>query len=68
MTCSLFLLFNRHLTRIQTGDAHTSLGVCNIIELPYDFEELWQQIPPDLPEIDNYPTPIKKYQLPASIS
>jgi len=61
MPNSLFLIFNHKLTEIQKKDAHRSLGVNRIIELPPDLEKLWQQIPPDVPEIDDYLAPIKEW-------
>lgn len=61
MPNSLFLIFNHRLTEIQIKDAHRSLGVNRIIELPPDLEKLWQQIPVDLLKIDDYLSPIKTW-------
>ncbi len=61
MSRSLFLIFNHQLTKIQEDDARSSLDVRLIINLPPDLEILWRQIPPDLPEIDDYLAPIKKW-------
>jgi hypothetical protein len=61
MACSLYLLFNHQLTAIQQADAHTSLGVQRIFDLPPDLQEFWRQIPPDLPELKDYLGPIKTW-------
>ena len=58
---SLFLLFNHRLTKFQENEACTSLGVGHIINLPAALEEIWCQIPPDLPEISGYLAPIKTW-------
>jgi len=60
MADSLYLLFNHQLTGIQQADAHTSLGVQRIIDLPPNLKEVWRRIPPDLPEINDYLSPIKR--------
>lgn len=49
------------MTKIQEAEARTSLGVRRIINLPSALEEIWCQIPPDLPEIGDYLAPIKTW-------
>jgi len=61
MTGALYLLFNHQLTDIQQSDAHASLGVQRIIDLPPNLKEVWRQLPPDVPEIDDYLSPIKTW-------
>lgn len=61
MSRSLFLIFNHQLTQIQKDDARSSLGIRQLVKLPPDLEELWCQIPPDLPEIADYLAPIKTW-------
>ena len=61
MAGSLFLLFNHRLTQIQKDDARSSLGIRQIVKLPPDLEEIWCQIPPDVPEINDYLAPIKTW-------
>ncbi|MEW6673472.1 MAG: CRISPR-associated protein Csx20 [Thermodesulfobacteriota bacterium] len=61
MAGSLYLLFNHQLTDIQKADAHASLAVQCIIDLPLDLKQLWRQMPPDMPEIDAYLAPIKAW-------
>ena len=54
MPNSLFLIFNHRLTEIQKKDAHRSLGISRIIDLLPNLEKLWQQVPVDLSEIDDF--------------
>jgi hypothetical protein len=61
MARALFLIFNHHLTQIQKDDARLSLDIRQLVKLPPDLEQLWCQIPPDLPEIDDYLAPIKTW-------
>ena len=61
MSDSLFLIFNHNITPVQENDARSSLGVRRIINMPPDINELWRQIPPDLPEISSRLTPLKDW-------
>jgi len=61
MSDSLFLIFNHDITPVQESDAYSSLGVQRIINMPPDLKDLWRQIPPDLPNINNYLTPVKNW-------
>ena len=58
---TFFLIFNHQFTAVQEMDACASLGVRNIVNLPAELQELWRNIPPDLPEIKNYLDPIQKW-------
>ncbi len=58
---SLFLIFNHKLTPEQESDAIISLGIKRIIEMPANLKELWEQIPPHLPEIQEYLKPVKDW-------
>ncbi|MBU0698718.1 MAG: hypothetical protein KKE59_04750 [Proteobacteria bacterium] len=61
MTTTLFLIFNHQFTSHQQSDAHLSLGISKIKELPFELKELWSNIPPHLAEIKEYLDPIKKW-------
>jgi hypothetical protein len=63
MTRKLFLLFNHTLTDFQVEAALSSLGVQEIVHLPSDLKALWQQIPPELPEIKGYLGPVMEWLL-----
>ncbi|MEA3429231.1 MAG: CRISPR-associated protein Csx20, partial [Thermodesulfobacteriota bacterium] len=45
----------------QKEDAHLSLGVEQITDLPQDLKKLWRQVPPVLSEISNYLEPVKTW-------
>ncbi len=55
---SLFLIFNHTLTPEQEADAHTSLGVGAIVNLPPHLKELWGAIPPDADSIASVTQPV----------
>jgi hypothetical protein len=61
MSSSLFLIFNHQFTSKQESDARSSLGVSNIINMPGDLQELWSNIPPELPKINSYLEPIRRW-------
>jgi energy-converting hydrogenase Eha subunit F len=61
MPISLFLIFNHNITPVQESDAHNSLDVQQIINMPPDFKELWRQIPPTSPKISAYLSPVKNW-------
>ncbi|MDR3569711.1 MAG: CRISPR-associated protein Csx20 [Syntrophobacteraceae bacterium] len=63
MADTLFLIFNHQLTREQEADASAALGVKRIIELPADLQELWGNIPPDLPALNDYLWPLREWLL-----
>lgn len=58
---SLFLIFNHQITRLQEQDAQDSLGVRRIIPLPPELQEIWGNIPPELPRIEEYIRPIREW-------
>jgi len=58
---SLFLIFNHKLTPEQENDAKVSLQINRIAEMPSHLKELWQQIPSDLSEINDYLTPFRDW-------
>ncbi|PIE68197.1 MAG: hypothetical protein CSA23_00145 [Deltaproteobacteria bacterium] len=58
MQTSLFLIFNHNLTDRQRQDAHASLGVDRIVDLPGHLKTLWRQIPPDVADISGLLGPI----------
>lgn len=61
MPDSLFLIFNHDITPVQESDAYSSLGVQRIIVMPPGLKDLWRQIPPALPKISAYLTPVKDW-------
>ncbi|MDA8308853.1 MAG: CRISPR-associated protein Csx20 [Deltaproteobacteria bacterium] len=61
MPHNLFLIFNHRFTREQEADAAATLGVKRIIEPPADLQDLWGDIPPDLPAIEDYLGPLRQW-------
>ena len=61
MNPSLYLIFNHQLTFKQEQDAHRSLGVARIIELPQDLNVLWRRVSPDIEGIAYYLEPIRTW-------
>jgi hypothetical protein len=57
----LFLIFNHEITPRQKEDARRSLKVERIIDPPPDLKELWQSIPPQIPELKPYLHPIRSW-------
>ena len=57
----LFLIFYHNITGEQKEDAHQSLGVKRIIDLPQAMKTLWRQIPAELDRIAEYPEPVKDW-------
>ena len=58
---NLYLIFNHRITLLQEEDARRSLGVQQIVQLPPELKELWNNVPPDLPEIAAYLGPVKQW-------
>jgi hypothetical protein len=58
MPKKLFLLFSHTLTPEQQADAQASLGVSEFIPLPPDLQELFSNVPPDLPDLHDYLLPL----------
>lgn len=58
---TLFLIFNHQFTAVQEVDARAALGVEHIVGLPADLQELWSNIPPELPAIRKYLVPIQTW-------
>lgn len=59
--CRLLLLFNHRFTPEQSAQARDELGVAEVIPLPPELQELWSQIPPDLPGITDYLAPLRDW-------
>jgi len=57
----LFLLFNHRITPLQESDARDSLKVREIVEPPEEILDLWCRIPPDLPEIKSFLSPVRRW-------
>lgn len=58
---NLCLLFNHRLTPEQAEDAKRSLGVQEFVSLPEDIQKLWQQVPADLGQINDYLEPLMQW-------
>ncbi len=58
---TLFLIFNHQITSTQEASARSALGVKNIVNLPAELQELWSNLPPELPEIKDYLKPIEAW-------
>jgi hypothetical protein len=54
----LFLIFNHEFTDDQIADARASLGIGSILKLPDELQNLWGNIPPGIPSINNYLRPL----------
>lgn len=61
MPKTLYLLFNHTLTAAQKADAHESLGVDRIEDLPPALKESWRRVPAEVAEIGGYLKPFKKW-------
>lgn len=57
----LFLIFNHEFTDDQIADARASLGVGSILKLPDELQNLWANIPPDIPAIGFYLRPLMEW-------
>ena len=57
----LYLILNHNFTNLQEKDAKESLGIQSIVNIPQHLSKLWQNIPPDLSEIDAHIEPIKHW-------
>ena len=58
---SLFLIFNHTITPFQESDARASMGVGRIVSLPDELQQVWRQVPPDLPAISGYLDPVRQW-------
>ena len=58
---TLLLIFNHRLTFFQEENARKALGVKNIVNLSDELQELWSNVPPELPEIKDYLKPIEAW-------
>lgn len=61
MSPDLFLIFNHHFTPTQEADARASLDVDRIVVMPDDIRRVWGNVPPDLPGIGEYLTPVRNW-------
>jgi hypothetical protein len=61
MNPKLFVLFNHQITADQQTDARSSLAVSAFVEPPQSIRSLWKNVPPDLPAIEDYLTPVKAW-------
>ncbi len=58
---TLFLLFNHHFTPGQEAAAREQLGVERIAVLPPELQKRWSQIPADLPGLQDYLAPLRRW-------
>jgi len=58
---NIYLIFSHKLTSEQEKDLRQNWQVENFIGLPEHLQELWSNIPPDLPELNRYLEPIKHW-------
>jgi len=58
---NIYLIFSHKLTPEQEKDLRQNWQVENFIALPEHLQELWSNIPPDLPELNRYLEPIKHW-------
>ncbi len=58
---TLYLLFSHRLTEEQIQDAQSNWKVERFIYLPENLQELWSNIPPELPALTEYLTPIFRW-------
>jgi hypothetical protein len=56
---TLFLIFNHQVTPDQEADAFRSMGIAKITPLPYELQERWRNIPPDLTSLVDYLEPLR---------
>jgi hypothetical protein len=61
MPPSLFLIFNHRFTEAQESDARTSLGVTEIVNLPKNLKDIWNNIPPGMAEISDHLSPVSDW-------
>jgi hypothetical protein len=61
MPVTMFLIFNHQLTAGQEADARAALAVECFVSLPDHLQQLWIQIPPDLPRINGYLAPLREW-------
>jgi hypothetical protein len=59
----LFLLFSHSLTPEQELDARENWGVTEFVVLPDDLQAHFSNVPPDLPDLNNYVMPLQKWLL-----
>ncbi|QQG66587.1 CRISPR-associated protein Csx20 [Desulfobulbus oligotrophicus] len=57
----LFLIFNHSFTPDQETSARTELGVAAIVEMPPELQELWANVPPELPGLDTWLQPFYQW-------
>jgi len=58
---NIYLIFSHKLTPEQERDLRQNWQVEKFIVLPEHLQELWSNIPPDLPELNCYLEPIKHW-------
>jgi hypothetical protein len=57
----MLLLFSHELTEDQIQDANKSLGVTSFISLPVDLQDLWRNVPPTKPSLNDFLKPFRKW-------
>ena len=58
---SLFVVMNHRITDAQVKDAAQTLGVEKIVNMPENLKKVWENIPPELPEIRHLLVPFEKW-------
>jgi hypothetical protein len=61
MAQSLFLIFNHRFTDAQELNARASLGVTEIVYLPRDLKDIWNNIPSGSTEISDHLAPVRDW-------
>jgi hypothetical protein len=56
---TLFLLFNHQFTPAQHQAAREELGVRQVVSLPPRLQDLWGQMPPEVPALRDYLEPVR---------
>ena len=50
----MILIFSHELTVAQIDDAQQSFGVCEFIKMPQMLQDKWSNVPPELPNLDEF--------------
>lgn len=57
----LYLLFSHELTAQQGKEAYEQLGIEKIYYLPDNLKAIWSEIPPDIPSVSGYLSPVREW-------